>query len=272
MGANALQASGSPMPFKLPPPAIFVLSLFAVFSSFLCSGCLVFPAGKANPPIGASGALSAKVDLTFIHPGTTQRAEVIEKLKLLDSGCGNTQSFWGRWSTPSADIVWIHPSDPALRPSDSHGYSIHNILVEFDNQGAVQSSRLVSDDHIIPELRAFQVKTHTLPLDLSEPISFFVEYTPWNKWIISASAQSGTIVLFKDFFQFLEERSGKHSFTVPRSTLVEISHNHYGSDNANPGLIFVTLHFNKTTPAGRDLHISLELHDLMALLEFASQS
>jgi hypothetical protein len=58
----------------------------------------------------------------------------------------------------------------------------------------------------------------------------------------------------------------------PPLTRIEcFRHDQYGSDNQDPGLIFAILHFNPATPVGQDLHVSLALNDLMAVLQFSSQ-
>jgi hypothetical protein len=271
MGGIVLHPHGPATDSRIRRSAFFVLSLFAFFSSLLCSGCMVLPAAKTKSPIGASGVPPGKLDLKFIQPGSTQRAEIFERLSALDSGCSNNQFFWGRWSTRSVDVVWVSSNVPESWPGTVHGYSIHNLLVEFDSQGVVQSSRVIPDDKIIAELHALQVKTNTPPTDFSKPLSFPVEFTSWQRGIISAPAQSGTIVLSQEFFQFIEEGTGKYNFTVPRSSLGQIKHDQYGSDNQDPGLIFAILHFNQTTPFGQDLHVSLALNDLIALLQFSSQ-
>ncbi len=271
MGTVALHARGPASVSNPSPPAFFALSAFVCVLSLLCSGCMVFPASKSRLPTGASGVLTGKLDLKFIQPNKTSRAEVLEKLSSLDSGCGNHQFFWGRWSTPSVDLVPIFPRDPALRPPPSQGYSLQNLLVEFDDQGVVQSSRLIHDDQLIPELSALQVKIHTPALDLSEPFIFTVNFTRWNQGILSAPYESGTIALFPDSFHFADNERGEDNFTAPRSTLARITHDHNATLNESPDIFVVILRFNLSSSVSRDLHVSLKLKELMTLLRFQPQ-
>ena len=51
------------------------------------------------------GTVVRDIDLSFLHPGQTTRAEVKEKLKLIDTGYQGDHFFLGRWSSSTCAAV-----------------------------------------------------------------------------------------------------------------------------------------------------------------------
>jgi hypothetical protein len=74
-----------------------------------CIGVTPFPKRTRTP----EGTEVKDVDLTLLHPGQTNRTEVKEKLKLIDTGYQGDRFFLGRWSSSSwggwAVVVGMDP-------------------------------------------------------------------------------------------------------------------------------------------------------------------
>jgi hypothetical protein len=61
---------------------------------------------RSRGPSGAS-IESRRLDLSFLHSGTTGRDEVVDKLAAINTGYVNPRLFWGRWSESKWGYWWF---------------------------------------------------------------------------------------------------------------------------------------------------------------------
>src|SRR5713226_4051618 len=98
-----------------------------------CAGVTRVPE-RARTPQGSE----KKIDLSFMQPGQTTRAEVAEKLKQVDTGFQSDHFFLGRWNS-SKWGGWI----AAVGLGTSAGGAARfwhdvNLLLEFDDKGTLK--------------------------------------------------------------------------------------------------------------------------------------
>lgn len=112
------------------------------------TGCF----GAATPMVkrerGPSGQQLPKnaIDPAFIKVGETTRDQVRSKLEMIDTGVDDPQFFWGRWASSKWGYVVAAGGYGAGAGDAGRVWSIHNLLVTFDEQGVARSSLLADDD------------------------------------------------------------------------------------------------------------------------------
>lgn len=116
-------------------------------SLLLLSACIVPPLPMTHRTEAPNGAKLP--DLDFIQPGVTARDQVEQNLKSLDTGA-TPGMFWGRFNHSVM-------SDPG----GSRYWSRDNLLITYDDQGLVKTSRRVGDDHMNLILRDWLVEQKT---------------------------------------------------------------------------------------------------------------
>jgi hypothetical protein len=114
-------------------------------------------------------------DQSFIKVGQTIRQEVLQRLGWADVGLKGDRFFWGRWATDSSGAVVILPR--ALRAVKKRPTVYHNILIEFDQKGAVTRANQVRDEDIVRELGAWSMQTRGTPSSLSHSLYHVFKYT-----------------------------------------------------------------------------------------------
>jgi|SRR5215467_571942 len=91
--------------------------------------------------VGICERVVKNVDVGFIHFGQTTRAEIKEKLKLIDTGYQGDRFFLGRWAS-STWGGWIILAGMCCEAVGGGGmvWKSGNLLVEFDDSGTVVRS------------------------------------------------------------------------------------------------------------------------------------
>jgi hypothetical protein len=112
------------------------------------------------------------IDLSFLHPGQTTRAEVKEKLKLIDTGYQGDHFFLGRWSS-STWAAWAVYPDPRFPSTGGRVWKSGNLLVEFDDAGVVKGFEPFNDAKAPRYLAPVAADT---PLQLASPLELPVKY------------------------------------------------------------------------------------------------
>jgi hypothetical protein len=123
-------------------------------TALLLSGCTpLVPVGRQV--MGTSTVVPHPPDPRLIKVGRTQRGEVQEKFKEIDTGVTLPRLFWGRWS--KSYFAWYGVTDSGFEQFRQwqHG----NLLVAFDENSLVRSSEIVSDARIITTLRKIMQDT-----------------------------------------------------------------------------------------------------------------
>src|SRR5712692_9217710 len=146
------------------------VSALALSATIILSGC----AGATRLPMRSKGpageALQIKqLDLSFIDAPGTQREDVVRRLGSVDTGYSNPRLFWARWSESKWGYWWFVAAQTGGAGDAKRVWLMHNLLVAFDENGAVRKKEVIDNDASLwAELHA-QLAVGP-PLDLSEPV------------------------------------------------------------------------------------------------------
>ena len=235
-----------------------------------CSGCIV-PMRVPTKTISVSGETGKKLDLEFIKVGTTTREDVVQKLGWVDTGVKDDKIFVGRWAQSSWGVAWAAGGGYSAAGGWNRSWKTHNLVLAFDEKGAVQQMSLVPDKDIVNTLSERISKDPGSPLDLSVPIEAPVEYIRSGKHFL------GTLTLSKDDLGFLEDRETGSKVAYDFKTSPQnISHLSMGdwvaSNSAHPENVVVTVHFRQKTAVGNKLATRADVPTMMILLKYIRQT
>jgi hypothetical protein len=261
--------SGSPhSPFgaREKLQAAMALLLCGILSA--CIGATPLPKRTRTP----EGSEVKDIDLTFLHPGQTTRAEVKEKLKLIDTGYQGNHFFLGRWSSSTwggwAIVVGM---DPGGLGTGGRVWKSGNLLVEFDDAGIVKRFEPFDDAKALRHLAPVAADT---PLDLASSLELPVKY--WK--IAAAQPLDARIVLSagKVDFEELGEQKKRHKFSLPASDLLRVE-TPITIQVPDPVRMGQRLHFARDLkkiggPGGKNVNLEVTLPQLVTLMSYVSRS
>lgn len=231
-----------------------------IFSLALLQACVApvpAPTRTSAPP-----SLKNKIDTEFISPGRTTRQEVQNKLGWSAVDIGDEKVFWGRWSTSSSAIVWAIGGYGDAAMGGNRHWTTKNILVEFDENGCVRSSRLVSDGEIVQQLRPLLTPRAGA---FETPVGVYLDHVHAGKKDIV------TIELSRNAITYIEPEANKgkgRKFVISPDKLTAVTIPRLRPDASDPGTIRFTMHFSEKTPAGRDVTLSGDPKELLTLLQY----
>jgi hypothetical protein len=258
---------GTRSPNKAQTVTAILLSL--ILSS--CIGATPLPKRTRTP----AGTEVKNIDLSFIRSGQTTRAEVKEKLKLIDTGYEGDRFFLGRWSSSSwggwAVLGGCSP-EGGCAGGDVHGgrvWNSGNLLVEFDDAGIVKRSKVFKDSHAIRELTPVAEGT---PLQMTAPLELAVNY--WRKNQLSTAK----ITLSPRSFDFEEvgEQKEKHKFSLAAKDLLRVETPHT-LQRQDPTYTSQRLRCARDLkkiggPSGKDINLQVTLPQLVTLMTYVSHA
>jgi hypothetical protein len=170
-----------------------------------CIGVTPLPKVTRTP----QGVEEKTVDLDFIQPGTTTRAEVRDKLKLIDTGLQSERFFLGRWSSSSSG-GWIFLVGLGGGVGNaSRIWKSGDLLVEFDSAGLVTKSETFNDSHLNARLLPVAAEATAVA---PETVELSVTYWKANREGIPAKV---TLSASAFDFEELGTAKKKHKFTLP---------------------------------------------------------
>lgn len=252
-------------PFELKTPqAAAVLLLCSVLLG--CFGATPLPRRTRTP----EGTDVKKIDLSFIHPGETTRAELQEKLRLIDTGYQGDRYFLGRWSS-STWGGWIFVAAYCCGAAGGAGrvWKTGNLLVEFDDQGIVSRVEPFDDRKA---LRVLAPVAENTPLQLDPPLEMSVNY-----WKNTTELVPAKIVLSSEKldFQELSEQRKKHIFSVPSKDLRKLGWP-YTLAGTDPTFVSqrIECRYNLKKlggPRAKDINLQLTLPQMVALMSYVSE-
>jgi hypothetical protein len=230
-----------------------------------CIGVTRLPA-RVRTPQGSQKPL----DLSFVQKGQTSRAEVIEKLKLIDTGFQSDHFFLGRWNS-SKWGGWI------AAVGYGNGYvggarfwHDVNLLVEFDEKDAVRSCATFSDKQLIEKLTAVveNIKTSTDPAEID---------IRWMKTGYVGMPLTAKLVLSADSMEFVQISGSRKltHFKIPATQFVRIGTSATANES-DPVYTTQVLHFSNDLkqaggPRGKKLYVRVTVPQLVMLLSYLSQ-
>ena len=98
-------------------------------------------------------------DLSFLHVGSTTRAEVEQQMGWADAKVQNDRLFLGRWRDSKWVVAWVVAGGGPDAGGGGFGgtprvWHTHNLIVEFDEKGVVAKYHVFSDGSLIQGLTA----------------------------------------------------------------------------------------------------------------------
>lgn len=235
------------------------LTLAALLCLF-SAGCGV-PLRVPTKTRGVSGEeKGSKPDLAFIKVHETTRGEVADKLSWIDTGVKSDRFFLGRWASSG----WAE-GDPWNR-----FWSVHNLLVDFDERGVVQKVSYFQDKDLFETLSALTAQDSSGALNLSTPIDVPVEVIDdgFRKRFL------GTLTLGKDAIQFLQDRKmgSAKKYMAFKTSPENISHLSLAQTVDDPRKLIETIHFNWKTLVGKQMNVQVDLPTTMTLIRYIAQT
>ena len=207
------------------------------------------------------------IDLSFLTPGQTTRAEVKDKLKLIDTGYQGDHFFVGRWSS-STSGAWVFVL--GLPGAAGRVWKSGNLLVEFDDAGVVKRFEPFNDAKAPRYLAPVAADT---PLQLASPLELPVKYY----LLAGGQLVDARIVLSKGSFDFEElgERKKKQKFSMPASEVLRVE-TPVVIRFSDPTYISQRLHCARDLkkiggPRGRDLNLEVTMPQLVTLMIYVAQ-
>jgi len=236
--------------------------------------CLALVACLAVTPLPQrtrtpQGTEEKSVDLTFIQPGKTTRAEVMDKLKLIDTGYSGDRFFLGRWCSSSAGgWIFIIGLGGGIGNS-ARIWKSGNLLIEFDGSGIVKKYATFKDSHLAEKLAPVAADRPQLAGDLVELKIKYLraanQMVP-AKIVLSARGLRG---------------AGQHEEALqvfPAGTRSRGGSNrHLAAPDPDPAYTTQTIQFARGLkpiegPSGKKLNVEVSLPELVTLMAYVSHA
>jgi len=209
---------------------IFTLTICA-----LLTGCL----GATRLPVrdrGPAGEQLQKndLDLSFLESTNLHRDEVVTKLTRVDTGCSDPNLFWGRWAESKWGYWWVVAAQTGAFGDAKRVWHVKNLLITFDENGAIQSKDLIVDDRVLwRKLHDHVSQEPAIEIAESEAVA------------VQGKARSMTLTS-----SGLEIVGKKGPFVVSPSKVARFSHLGSLDKRTNAGITCHTLHLSEKTPVG----------------------
>jgi hypothetical protein len=236
------------------------VSALALLASIL-SGC----AGATRLPMRTKGPAgetlqNKQLDLAFLDTPGTQRQEVLSRLSMVDTAYANPQLFWGRWRESKWGYWWFVASQGGGAGDAKRVWHVHNLLVSFDENGAVRKKEVIDNDASLwPELHAQLAAVP--PLDLSAPVAMEVS----GYWRLTR------ITLARDSMEFDRSKGKRPVLQISARKIVRFSHGRSQSwMRANTTCH--TLHFEEKTEWGKSVMVCADAANVATLFQYLQQA
>jgi hypothetical protein len=247
---------------QLQTVIIFLLCLALV----ACLGVTPLPKRTRTP----QGTEEKSVDLTFIQPGKTTRAEVMDKLKLIDTGYTGDRFFLGRWSSSSAGgWVFLVGMGGGIGNS-ARIWKSGNLLIEFDGNAIVKKYDTFKDSNLAQQLAP--VAADRPPL-AGDHVELQIRYLRAANQMVHAK-----IVLTASDFEFEELGNLKKGckFSSPAREVVGVRTDVWVPD-PDPVYTTQTIQFARDLkpiggPRGKKLNVEVSLPELVTLMAYVSHA
>jgi len=225
---------------------------------FGCAGATRLPMRTKGP---AGETLQNKqLDLAFLDVPGTQRQEVLSRLSSVDTAYSNPRLFWGRWSQSKWGYWWFVASQGGGAGDAKRVWHVHNLLVSFDEDGAVRKKEVIDNDTSLWAELHVQLEAAP-PLDLSEPLPL----------VASGYRRLTRITLGTDWVE-LERSKGKAPILrISARKVVRLSHGRPQSwMRANTTCH--TLHFEEKTEWGKSVMVCAEAANVATMFQYFQQA
>jgi hypothetical protein len=159
------------------------LKIVALVVLLMATGCLPIPV-KMSKVVRSPAGESA--DHTFIIEGKTSAHEVAQRLGWADVGLRDDRVFWARWAASTKGVATqILIPGAGINTTPQRWWTLHNLLVEFDNNGTVVFAREVDERHVLRELIArANLRGREFPNSrLGQPLNASADHQKHTGWL-----------------------------------------------------------------------------------------
>jgi len=234
----------------------------------ICSGCIA-PIPMTKRTSGPTGkAEKRKIDLTFVQPGITTQEEVVQKLGWVDSGIKEDRLFVARWASSGSGWLWFVPGDCTPWCDDnqlSRDWTVHNLIVDFDEAGRFIRSRDVPSTELAASLEDWIARGPSKRAELPTSVELNAYHLRPRSPIAMAK-----LMLSADSFRYQDLRRPEKSFRIRAAAIKGIASE--GDDSAGSGSslaqVTVSIVFREKTPAGEHITLKVLPTDLLTLIKY----
>lgn len=222
-----------------------------------CAGATRLPMRTQGP--GGERLQTKHLDMAFLDTPGTPREEVVSRLSSVDTGYSNPRLFWGRWSVSKWGYWWVIAGNNNATGDAKRIWHLHNVLVSFDEGGAVSKKELFDGD------KSLWAALHTQladgpPLDLSQPMRIEV----------LGPGKLQAMVLGNDSVEFELRKRKALPFQLSPRTIVRFSHG-WVATPANSPLTCHELHFADKSPVGKSVRFCATPANVAATFQYLEQ-
>lgn len=242
---------------------------FALVIVLLGCGSLVTCVGATRMPMRTRGPAGAQIqasnlDMSFLESPAVHQKDVADRLASIDTGYRDPHLFWGRWADSKWGYWWVvvaaspYGGGGAAAAGDAKRvWHVKNLLITFDDNGAMQKREVIDDDRIL--WRRLHEHVAAIPsLDLSQPEFLSVE-TP----------NSQSILLHKEYFEVTAKRG---PVRIAPTSVVQFSHDSSKDKRNNSGTTCHTLHLAEKTSAGRNIRLCGNAEHVVTLFRYLQET
>jgi len=232
-------------------------------------GCLGSPVPLPRRDRGTTGE-EHKLDLTFLKPGQTSRAQVDQQLGWLDIGYHEPHLFWGRWSSSAMGYWIVVASYNNAATAGGRVWGVHNLVLSFDDQGLLRESHLANEESILRTLHQSLRESGASPLDLSSPLTLDVGH--WHSSF--ATFERTTLVLRPGSLDLQEFSRQLHYAHFTPADVVAVNHSGLTSQSQNrekPENATLTLKLSRDTRMGKKITLRMSPQSLLTLIRYLDQ-
>jgi hypothetical protein len=242
------------------------VTLFLCAVLWGCAGATRLPV-RTQTPAGAS-IEKKEIDLAFVQVGTTHREEVANRLAAIDTSYSNPRLFWGRWSESRWGYWWLVVA-PCLSCGSGGAagdakriWHVQNMLVTFDENGAVTGKELIKDDDALwRALHVHMVEAPPPPLDLSQPIR-----------VPLIGREPNAIVLSRDGMEFERSKKGKRNVQLSALKVIRFRHGRTLDKKTSPGVTCHTLEFSEKSSFGKKIRFCAAPAEVGTVFQYLQQA
>ena len=230
----------------------------------LLAGCIVVPVRTPKAVQGPTGRIK-KLDMKFLAPGSTSRAEVLDKLGAINAAPGFDHFLWARWKQSTWAVAWAVSAGYGTGAGDINRlWGSENLLVVFDADGKVKEYRRVSEGHLTRELRA--LLKNEPPMAPTEEVIIAAEHRHFR-----TDFGDVKILLTPTAIQFREARKPAHSFDISPDAITSMDSALHDNGKNKFMEVEQTIHFRSRTPVGNKVSLRMDTRDYLAMLRYMNQ-
>ena len=220
-----------------------------------CVGATRLPA-RTHGPTGANFE-AKQLDLRFLDEGGARREEVLQRLSPIDTGYANPRLFWGRWSDSKWGYWWVVAGGYSAAGDAKRVWHVHNLLVNFDENGVVKEKVLIDDDKALWRGLHAQL-SESPPLDLTQPVAIAMK----------GCCFITEMTLSRDFVRITQRRKKNSIVQVSPQSIVRISHQGVLDKGSSAATTCHTLHLAEKSAMGKSIHFCADAPSVATIFQY----